>query len=136
MYEHVLSVYTLGNTTSPSTYAKGHSRAQTSLLLFSEFGEGLGEPPSDVATRHRMPDEPPGGAGWLHRKRSIGTKMDDGTISGSNCDRWRLLQLLSGTECKNDQYIPKPGQTWNGSTEAADLECNIDVETEKSLQWH
>jgi hypothetical protein len=28
------------------------------------------QPPIDVATRHRMPEEPPGGAGWLHRKRS------------------------------------------------------------------
>ncbi|KAJ6537681.1 hypothetical protein B0H19DRAFT_1213594 [Mycena capillaripes] len=28
-------------------------------------------PPNDVATRHRMPDEPSGGAGWLHRMFSI-----------------------------------------------------------------
>ncbi|KAJ7910798.1 hypothetical protein B0H13DRAFT_2485104 [Mycena leptocephala] len=30
-------------------------------------------PPNDVATRHRMPDEPSGGARWLHRKLSIAT---------------------------------------------------------------
>ncbi|KAF8175964.1 hypothetical protein K438DRAFT_2044601, partial [Mycena galopus ATCC 62051] len=29
------------------------------------------KPPADVATQHRMPEEPPGGAGWLHRKHSI-----------------------------------------------------------------
>ncbi|KAJ6582410.1 hypothetical protein B0H19DRAFT_1061824 [Mycena capillaripes] len=29
------------------------------------------QPPNDVATRHRMPDEPSGGAGWLHRMFSI-----------------------------------------------------------------
>jgi hypothetical protein len=28
------------------------------------------QPPNDVATRHRMPDEPSGGTGWLHRKLS------------------------------------------------------------------
>jgi hypothetical protein len=28
------------------------------------------QPPNDVATRHRMPDEPSGGARWLHRKLS------------------------------------------------------------------
>jgi hypothetical protein len=28
------------------------------------------QPPTDVATQHRMPEEPPGGARWLHRKHS------------------------------------------------------------------
>jgi hypothetical protein len=28
------------------------------------------QPPNDVATQHHMPDEPSGGARWLHRKLS------------------------------------------------------------------
>jgi hypothetical protein len=30
------------------------------------------QPPTDIATQYRMPEEPPGGAGWLHRKHSNG----------------------------------------------------------------
>ncbi|KAF8181869.1 hypothetical protein K438DRAFT_1767603 [Mycena galopus ATCC 62051] len=41
------------------------------------------QPPTDVATRHRMPDEPPGGAGWLHRKRS-NDKDDDLDVAGNS----------------------------------------------------
>ncbi|KAJ6585789.1 hypothetical protein B0H19DRAFT_1059981 [Mycena capillaripes] len=54
-----------------SSGMRGRVANITCVVVFSGPASVLTCPPNDVATRHRMPDEPSGGAGWLHRMFSI-----------------------------------------------------------------
>lgn len=56
------------------------------------------QPPTDVATWHRTPDKPPGGAGWLHRilsnRKSVTVIFNGIFDAGADTQNIQLSQSL------------------------------------------